>query len=158
MTTPPRNKRTLRIRELANELENAEWPDEEPTNPVIVQVYQQPAPTPPSVKTLTSPPQKAANWVSDWLAKGIAGAVEVLKLLPAWARVIGLISLLLFTAWLINHFYPETPRNPRQVPTPSGSSSSSASSSRYSSSTCASAIRMAPSSASLSSSSQTTST
>ena len=79
VTTPQRNERTLKLRENARELSDAEWPEEEKTNPVIVQV-------------MTSP-EKPQVTASD-IEKGANAAATVFKALPStWPPIVGILIL-----------------------------------------------------------------
>lgn len=76
MVTPQRNDRTIRLRANARELSDAEWPEEERTNPVIVQVMQNPS----------------KSELGDTLSKAGDSAAKVIAV-KSWMQVVALAIL-----------------------------------------------------------------
>lgn len=83
MVRPQQSNNVLKLRRLANELRTADWPDEEPTNPVIVNIHN-PPPKP------TVPP--------DLPTKALTEASRTILGLRSWPQVVALATLAITVA------------------------------------------------------------
>jgi len=79
---PQQSDRVLRLRELARQAADVDWPDEEKTNPVIVQVGMPMEPR---------PEQKSESKIEEG-AQAVTGIVSAVK---SWVQVtaLGIIAL-----------------------------------------------------------------
>lgn len=82
MVRPQRSDRTIRLRELARELSDAEWPEEEKTSPVIVQVMPQKQEESKIVEQSGEAFAKAAGSVKTWHQVAFAAIIAAVAI--AW--------------------------------------------------------------------------
>jgi hypothetical protein len=87
--------RVMRLRKIARELDDADWPDEEKTNPVIVQVM--------GAQSMTIEKPKDGT-----IAEGAEGAAKIVGAVKSWMQVaaLGIIAISVVAvavAYLLTH-------------------------------------------------------